>query len=274
MTARERTLITPARAWRLPDPRELWQFRELFLALGWRDVRVRYRQTLLGMAWAILQPLATMMLFTLIFGRLANVPSEGYPYPVFVYAGLLPWMLFSATVSTAAGSIVGSAGLVTRVWFPRIVIPPASVVAPLVDFAISTVVLLALMVIYGIPMSVRLLTLPFLAALVALFAASLGTALSAAVVTYRDIRFVVPFIVQLWLFASPVIYPSTLVPERWRWILEINPMTGILDGFRWALLGTALDPSAVLISIAATLLMALVALTYFQRVEDRFADVV
>ncbi len=268
------TRISPASAWHLPDLRELWDYRELLVALGMRDIRVRYRQTVLGVAWAVLQPLASMTLFTLIFGRFARIPSDGMPYAVFVYAGLLPWMLFSATLSGAAASVVGASGFITRVWFPRLLIPAASVAAPIVDFVISSLILLVLMTVYGVDLTARLLTIPLLAALLVLLAASIGTILSALVVTYRDVRFVIPFLVQFWMFASPVVYPASIVPERYRWILQMNPMTGIIDTFRWAFLGTRLDHGALVLSIVITGCTTFVSILYFRHVEERFADVI
>lgn len=273
-TSEQLSIIEPSRGWRLPDLKELWAYRELLYVLGERDVKVRYKQTVLGAAWAILQPLATMLLFTLIFGRFAKIPSDGYPYAVFVYAGLLPWNLFSATVSASSQSLVGSSSLLTKVWFPRLLVPTSSVASPLVDFVVSSVILLILMIGYDIAWSARLLLLPLLVVLLVMLASGIGTALAALVVTYRDVRFIIPFLVQFWMFASPVIYPPTLVPEPWRWVLSLNPMTGIIESFRWAFLGKPFDGTSLLISIVITVSVFLFAIVYFQRVEKGFADVI
>lgn len=277
LTGRSRepvSLIEPARGWRLPDLRELWAYRELFYVLGERDVRIRYKQTVLGAAWAILQPLATMVLFTLIFGRLAQIPSEGLPYAVFVYAGLLPWNLFSATVTASSNSLVGSSALITKVWFPRLLVPMSSAASPLVDFAVSSMILLLLMIGYGVPWSFRMLVIPVLVVILVMLAAGVGTMMAALVVTYRDVRFLVPFMVQFWMFASPVIYPPTMIPEGYRWLLWLNPMTGIIESFRWAFLGKPLDHTSLIISVVAAMAVFFIAIAYFQRVEKGFADVI
>ncbi|HUO85385.1 MAG TPA: ABC transporter permease [Thermoanaerobaculia bacterium] len=268
------TVIEPPKGWRLPDFRELWAYRELAAALGARDIRVRYKQTVMGAAWAILQPLATMILFTLIFGRFARIPSEGYPYAVFVYAGLLPWTLFSSTITAAANSLVGSSGLITKIWFPRLLIPAASVASPLVDFAVSSLILLVLMLGYGVDWSVRILLVPLLVVLLVLLAVSIGIFLSAFIVRYRDVRFVIPFLVQFWMFASPVIYPPSIIPEAYRWILWLNPMTGVIEAFRWAFLGKPFDAGSLAVSVVAAVVALIVSISWFERVEEGFADVI
>jgi len=268
------TVIRPSRGWRLPNFRELWAYRQIFSALAARDIKVRYKQTVLGVAWAVLQPLATMALFTLIFGRFAKIPSEGYPYAIFVYAGLLPWNLFATIVGTSANSLVGSAALVTKVYFPRLLLPAASLGSALVDFLVATTILLALMLFYGVGWTLNLLMVPVLVGLVMITALGVGTVLSALIVTYRDIRFVIPFLVQLWMFASPVIYPPAMIPEGFRWLLVLNPMTGAIDGFRSAFLGKPFDLVALGVSFGLALVFLLVGVTYFNKVEENFADVI
>lgn len=268
------TVIRPPRGWRLPDLLELWAYRDVLRALAVRDVKVRYKQTMLGVTWAILQPLATMILFTLIFGRFAKIPSEGYPYAVFVYAGLLPWTLFSSIVTASANSLVGASGLVTKVYFPRLLVPGASIGSPLVDFLVSSVILLALMLVYGVGWTWNLAMAPVLVGLTVITAVGVGTFLSAVIVTYRDFRFVLAFMMQFWMFATPVIYPPTMIPEEFRWILALNPMTGVVDGFRSAFLGKAFDLVALSMSLGTGLTLLFLGVMYFQKVEDRFADVI
>lgn len=267
------TIIEPARRWRMPDWRQLWAYRELFLALGTRDVRVRYKQTVLGALWAILQPLATMALFTVIFGRLARMPSEGYPYQVFVYSALLPWTLFSATVTAAASSIIGNSALLTKVYFPRLLVPAATVATPSVDFLVSTTFLLGLTLWYGVEWTWRLVTVPFLALVLMLLAIGTGMLLSSLTVTFRDARFVVPFLMQLWMFATPIIYPSSIVPPRFRWLLWMNPMSGITDAFRSAFLGRPFNLQSLGVSAVIAVAMFLIGIAAFQRVEQKVADV-
>jgi lipopolysaccharide transport system permease protein len=261
--------------------RALWEHRELLFFLAWRDVKVRYKQTALGAAWAILQPLLTMVVFTIFFGRLAKVGSEGVPYPIFSYAGLLPWTFFAQGLSQSADSLVGSSNLIRKVFFPRLVIPLAAVLGAAVDFAVAFIVLLAMMVHYGIWPSTAVLALPLLLALA--FATALGTGLwlSALNVRFRDVRYVVPFFVQLWLFVTPVIYPTGRVTEMMgrlglpAWLYGLNPMAGVVAGFRWVLLGTGAQPAGLIVASAATSLLILVSgAFYFRRVEQTFADVI
>lgn len=254
---------------------DLWAYRELLYFLVWRDVKVRYKQTVLGAAWAIIQPFFTMVVFSIFFGLLARIPSDGLPYPVFAYAGLLPWQLFAHAMTESGSSLVANASLITKVFFPRLIIPVAPVVAGLVDFAIAFVVLVAMMLFYGITPGWAVLTLPFFLVLALATAAGVGVWLSALNVRYRDVRYVLPFLVQFWLFATPVAYPASLVPEAWRPVLGINPMAGVVEGFRWALLGTGAPPIALLVvSVAVVLSILLSGVAYFRRVESSFADVI
>jgi lipopolysaccharide transport system permease protein len=254
---------------------ELWQYRELLYFLVWRDVKVRYKQTVLGAAWAVIQPVTAMIIFSIIFGRFAKIPSNGLPYPVFVYAGLLAWLYFQQSLTQSSASIVGNAQLVTKVYFPRLVIPLASVASPVVDFGIALTVLLALMAWYGIVPGIELLAAPAFLALALLVAFGIGLWLSALNVRYRDVPYALPFIAQVWLFATPVIYPTSLLPADWRWLLSLNPMTGVIEGFRWSLLGTG-KPSVVvvLVSLGSGLALLASGFAYFRTSERQFADVI
>jgi lipopolysaccharide transport system permease protein len=254
---------------------ELWQYRELLYFLVWRDVKVRYKQTVLGAAWAVIQPVTAMIIFSIIFGRYANIPSNGLPYPVFVYAGLLAWLYFQQSLTQSSASIVGNAQLVTKVYFPRLVIPLASVASPVVDFGIALTVLLALMAWYGIVPGIELLAAPAFLALALLVAFGIGLWLSALNVRYRDVPYALPFVAQVWLFATPVIYPTSLLPADWRWLLSLNPMTGVIEGFRWSLLGTG-KPSVVvvLVSLGSGLALLASGFAYFRTSERQFADVI
>jgi len=274
-------LIEPTRGWTSLRLGDVWEYRELLFFLAWRDVKVRYKQTALGAAWAILQPLLTMVVFTIFFGRLAKVGSEGVPYPIFSYAGLLPWTFFAQGLSQSADSLVGSSNLIRKVFFPRLVIPLAAVLGAAVDFAVAFIVLIAMMAHYGIWPSTAVLALPLLLALA--FATALGTGLwlSALNVRFRDVRYVVPFFVQLWLFVTPVIYPTGRVTEMLgrlglpAWLYGLNPMAGVVAGFRWVLLGTGAQPGGLIVASAAISLLLLVSgAFYFRRVEQTFADVI
>jgi lipopolysaccharide transport system permease protein len=268
------TVIEPSRGWRMLDLGELWAYRELLWVLTRRDVRVRYRQTVLGAGWAIIRPVLTMVIFTVLFGRLAQMPSEGFPYPIFVYSALLPWTFFAAALASAGGSVVGSANLIRKVYFPRLIVPLSSIGAGLVDLAISTLVLLAMMVWYGVGWTWHLALAPLLLVAVVFTALGVGTVLAAASVSYRDIHHLTPFLIQIWMFLTPVIYPTSLVPERWRWLLYLNPMTGLIDGFRSAFLGKPFDLAALATSAAVSVVLFVVGIAYFERVERRFADVI
>lgn len=257
------------------DLRDLWAYRELLYFLTWRDLKVRYKQTVLGVAWAIIQPLFTMLIFTLFFGRLAGVPSDGVPYPVFVYAGLLLWTFFSNAVSQSGNSLVGNANLLTKVYFPRVIIPGAAVAAGLVDLFIAFGVLIVLMIYYHVSITWTILVLPLLIALTTLLALGMGMWTSALNVKYRDIRYALPFAIQLWMFVSPVIFPSSFVPAKWRWALALNPLTGLIEGFRSALFGRKpFDWIAIGISTAMTFAILLYAAYTFRRMERTFADII
>ena len=270
-----KVIIKPSRGWFALHLNELWQYRELLYFLTWRDIKIRYKQTVLGAAWAIIQPFLTMVVFTLFFGKLAKIPSEGVPYPIFSYAGLLPWTFFAQAMNQSSDSLVGNAHLITKVYFPRLAVPLSATLAPLVDFCIAFIVLIGMMFYYQIFPTGTLVWLP--AFLLLAFATSLGAGLwfSALNVQYRDVRYTVPFLTQLWLFATPVIYPSSTVHGPWRIILGLNPMTGVVEGFRWALLGIGEAPGAMIYtSMGVSLLLVFTGLIYFNRMEKTFADVV
>lgn len=256
--------------------RDLWAYRELLYFLTWRDVKVRYKQTLLGVAWAVLQPVLTMLISTLIFGRLGGFSARtgGIPYPIFAYAGLLPWTFFSNAITTSGNSLVGSANLITKVYFPRMIIPGAAVAAGLVDFFIALVLLIGLMFYYRVGLTWNVLLFPALVFLTALLATGVGMWLSALNVKYRDIRFALPFIVQLWMFLSPVFYPSNVMPPKFRWLFALNPLTGIIDAYRSSLFGQAIDWTALGISTLITFILLVYAAYSFRRMEKTFADIV
>ncbi len=268
------TVIEPSSGWRALDLRELWRFRELVYFLALRDVKVRYKQTVLGVAWVLLQPLLAMGIFSIVFGS-RGLTTAGVPYALFVVSGLVPWFYFSNATSGASGSIVTNTQLISKVYFPRLAIPLAALAAGLVDFSIGLVLELVLLVVFGIPFGLRLLLIPVLVALIILTALGVSVWLSALDVQYRDVRYAVPFFMQVWLFASPVIYSVSDVPERWRPLLTINPMTGVIEGFRWALLGTGDPPfGALAISVAIVAVLVSTGLLYFRRMERTFADVI
>jgi lipopolysaccharide transport system permease protein len=267
--------IEPVRGWGSLGLVELWRSRELVAFLALRDVKVRYKQTLLGVSWALLQPLLTMVVFSVFFGSLARIPSEGVPYPVFALAGLVPWGLFSQGLAAASGSVVANASLVQKVYFPRLIIPLAPLVACLLDFAIALLLLLAIALGYGIPLSPRLLLLAPLTLLAVLASLGVGLWLAALNVRFRDVRYVVPFLVQIWLFATPIAYPTTLVPEAWRPLYALNPMVGVVDGFRWALFGVEPGPGLTLFASTAVVVAAcLSGVAFFRRTESVFADLI
>ncbi len=268
------TVIEPRPAWSRHDFVELWRYRELLGLLVWRDIAVRYKQTLMGAAWAVVQPLATMLIFTLVFGGLARLPSEGVPYPVFVYAGVLPWLLFSSAVTLASLSVVSQAPLLTKVYFPRLFLPAAGVGVSLVDFTLSFAVYCGLLVWYDRLPGFGVLAVPPLVVLTAVTALGVGLFLASLTVQYRDVKHVVPFLMQIGLFLSPVVYPVTLVPEHWRWLLNLNPLTGLIGAFRSALLGLPVDLSALAAAAAIAMGLLILGVWNFRRMERRFADLV
>jgi lipopolysaccharide transport system permease protein len=271
---RQPQIIDPPSGWELPQFREVWEFRELLYFLTWRDVKVRYRQTALGVAWAVLQPLLAMLVFSLFFGKLAKVSSDGVPYAVFCLAGLVPWTFFAFGLNESANSLVGSRQLITKVYFPRLAIPLATVLAGAVDFAIGFVLLLVVMAGYGIVPGARVLMIAPLLLLGFTTAFGAGLWLAALNVQYRDVRYVLPFLTQLWMFVTPIVYSSSIVPDRWRPLYGLNPMVGVVDGFRWALLGTPGPSGAIAASVIAALALACGGALYFRRMERAFADVI
>jgi len=266
--------ITPPTRWWILPFGELWDFRELVYFFVWRDIKIRYKQTAIGAAWAILQPFLTMLVFTLFFGRLAHIPSEGLPYPIFYYSALLPWMYFAASLQNATNTIVENQRLVTKVYFPRLALPLSAVLSGLADFGVSFLMFLAMLIYYGTRISAAVIWLPVFLLLAVLTALGVGLWLSALNAMYRDVRYVVPFLVQFWMFASPVVYPSSLVPQKWRWLYGLNPMAGVIEGFRWSL-GRGNPPGRlVLVSTGVMILILLSGIAYFQKMETTIADVV
>ncbi|HET7541380.1 MAG TPA: ABC transporter permease [Polyangiaceae bacterium] len=266
--------IRPQQNWAALDLRGLWEFRDLFYFLAARDIKVRYKQTVLGASWAVIQPLFSTLVFSLFFGKLAKMPSDGLPYPVYTYAAMTLWTFLVNAVNSGGNSLVGNANLITKVYFPRIIMPAAAVGAGLVDLAIAFVIQLGLNIYYAIPFAGAILMAPVIVLLTTLLASAVGLWMSALNVKYRDVRFALPFFVQLWMFATPVIYPPGIVPERYRWLLSLNPMTGLIDGFRSALFNRPFDWSALGISTAITFAMLIYATFSFRKMEMRFADVI
>jgi len=266
--------IHPIRSWSILSFKDIWDYRELLFFLTWRDVKVRYKQTVLGAGWAILQPLFMMIIFTIFFGRLAGVDSAGIPYPLFALAGLAPWTFFSNSITASGSSLVGSANLITKVYFPRLLVPAAAMLAGLVDFLLAFMMLCLLMVYYRVSLTAQVLFLPVLILLTALFSLGVGTWMSALNVKYRDVRFALPFLIQLWLFVSSVILPSTSIPQKWRWLLMLNPMSGIIEGYRASLFGLPFDWPALGVASVLTILVLVYAIYAFGRVERSFADII
>ena len=269
-------IIQPSKGWVSLQLQELWKYRELLYFLTWRDIKVRYKQTVLGAAWAVLQPFMTMVVFSLFFGRLAKIPSDGVPYPIFSYAALVPWTFFASGLSQSSNSLVGNANLIKKVYFPRLAIPLATVLSGAVDFLIAFVVLIGMMFFFGITPTINVIFLPFLVLLAFVTAFGVGLWLSAMNVQFRDVRYTLPFLTQFWLFITPIAYPSSMIEnETLRAIYGINPMAGVVEGFRWALLGTDSAPGPVIIvSSIVALLLLISGLYYFRRMEKTFADVV
>ncbi|HLE16315.1 MAG TPA: ABC transporter permease [Anaerolineales bacterium] len=268
-------IIRPTRGWGTLNLRDLWIYRELVYFLTWRDLKVRYKQTALGAAWAILQPVLSMVVFSVFFGGLLNVPSDGIPYPVFSYTGLLPWGVFSKALNDAGRSLVTNRTMITKIYFPRMVIPLASVLAGVVDFLIAFIVLLGLMVYFHIQPTSNVWALPLFLLLALITASGVGLWLSAMNVLYRDIGYIIPFLTQLWFYLTPIVYPSSEIPEKWQLLYALNPMVGVVEGFRWALLGTETAPGPmVAVSAVIAVLMLITGMFYFRRMERTFADMV
>ncbi len=267
--------IEASRGWTSLRLREVWEYRELLYFLIWRDVSVRYKQTVLGAAWAIIQPVSTMVVFSLFFGKLARIPSDGIPYPVFSYAALVPWTFFANGLAQTSNSLIRDANLLTKVYFPRLVIPIASVLVGTVDFALAFIILLGMMFAYGTVPTINVLWLPLLLLLALGTSFGVGLWLAALNVRFRDVHYILPFLIQVWLFATPVAYPSSLLPESWRVFYGINPMAGVVEGFRWALLGTHTRPGAMII-VSALVVVAFVVsgAFFFRRMERTFADII
>lgn len=274
MAQTEVVIIDASRPRRGFDLRELWRYRDLLYVLARRDVAVRYRQTALGALWAVLHPLITMAIFSLVFGRLARIPSDGLPYPLFAFAGLLPWIFFASGFSAAGNSIVNQSNLITKVYFPRLIIPIAAVGAPALDLLISSGFMLVLMAYYGLWPSLTALWLPLLFLLTAIIAIGTGSLIAALLVSYRDFRHLLQPLIMVWLFSTPVIYPPTLIPEEWRWLLFLNPMAGTVSAIRSAWFGQPFDLGALALSAGVALLLLLFGVSYFRKVERRFADVI
>jgi homopolymeric O-antigen transport system permease protein len=267
--------IEPSRGWVSIELSELWTYRELLYFLIWRDVKVRYKQTVIGIGWAILQPLLTMVIFTMIFGNFAKIPSDGLPYPVFAFTALLPWNLFAGALNRCTLSLVGSANLITKVYFPRLIVPVSAIISGIIDFAIAFVFLLGLMLWFHIVPTWGAIALPIFLLLTLITALAVGLWLSALDVRYRDVGHAIPFLIQIWMFLSPVAYPLSVVPEKWRLLYSLNPMVGVIEGFRWALLGKE-SPDFKVIAVSTAVVVALLfsGLVYFKRIERTFADVV
>lgn len=267
--------IAPASAWPRIELRELWRYRELLYFLTWRDLKVHYKQTALGAAWAVIQPLFMMIVFSVFFGKLARVPSDGVPYPVFTFCALLPWQVFANALTASSNSLVSNQNLITKVYFPRLVVPISAVLGGLVDFAIAFVILIGMLVFYGIVPGWQIVALPAFILFAIMTALAVGLWLSALNVQYRDVRYTINFLIQFWLFATPVAYPSSIVPEKWRVLYGLNPMAGVVEGFRWCLLSQRESPSPLVFVSALVVLVLLVGgLFYFRRMEQQFADVV
>jgi len=254
---------------------ELWEYHELIYFLVWRDIKVRYKQTVLGVTWAVLQPFLTMVVFTIIFSKLAKVPSDGIPYPIFAFAGLLPWQLFANALTNSSNSLVNNTSLITKVYFPRLILPLSSVVGGLVDFFLAFLVLIGMMFYYGITPTYGVLMLPLFIILAITISFSVSIWLSALNVQYRDVRYTIPFLTQFWLFMTPIAYPSSLVPEKWRFIYGLNPMAGVVEGFRWGLLGKTNETGPlIIVSVIIVILLLVSGLIYFKRMERTFADII
>ena len=269
------TVIEPPRGWISLQLHEFWDYRYLLYFFIWRDIKVRYKQTIMGASWAIIQPLFTMVIFSLFFGKLANVPSDGLPYPIFSFAGLVPWTYFANSLTQASNSLVGGANMIKKIYFPRLILPTASVLSGLLDFFLAFFVLLGMMFFYGILPTINVILIPFFILLTIITSLGVGLWFSTLNVQFRDVRYMVPFLIQAWLFLTPIAYPSSLIPEPWRILYGLNPMAGVVEGFRWALLGTDTPPGPMLIvSSLVAVIVFISGLYYFKRMEKTFADIV
>jgi len=273
-TTGRKTTIQPSSGWESLNPGQIWNYRELLWILTARDIKVRYKQTALGIAWVVLRPVLSVAIFTVVFGYLVKVPSDGYPYPVFVLAGLVPWTLFSSAVAASGNSLVGSAGLIGKIYFPRLIIPMASIGSSLVDFAVSAAFLLAILPLFDVAWSPSLLWVPALLFAVFCLALGVGSLFSALIVSYRDFVGLMAYLLQIWMYATPVVYPASLFPERWRWVLYLNPMAGLTEGFRAAFLGKPLEPGPIALSSIVSIAALAIGVAYFGKTERRFADVI
>ncbi|MEI6293953.1 MAG: ABC transporter permease [Methanomicrobiales archaeon] len=272
---REPTLrIRPPKKWAPINFTELWHYRELLYSFVLRDVKIRYKQTALGFLWAIIQPLFLMVVFTLFFGNLAKIPSEGIPYPLFTFAALIPWTLFAEGITRSTTSMVSNANIMTKVYFPRLIMPLSGILSPLVDFAIAFFILIIMMAYYGFVPTITIVLLPAFILLAILTSLAVGLWLSALNVKYRDFQYTIPFLIQLWLFASPVVYPASMLPQSWQYVYALNPMVGVIEGFRWALLGSKPPEALILVSVGVVILLLVGGLFYFKKMEQYFADVV
>ena len=269
-----RTRREASKGWAWPKLRELWEYRELLFFFAWRDIKVRYRQTVMGALWAIIQPFFTMVIFSLFFGRLANVPSDGLPYPVFSFTALVPWTFFANALAQASNSLVINANMVKKIYFPRLALPIATVLAGVVDFALAFLVLLGIMLYYGLVPTVNIIWLPFFTLLALVTSLGVSLWLAAMNVQFRDVHYTIPFLTQAWLFVTPIAYPSSLLPEPWRTVYGLNPMAGVVEGFRWALLGTDTAPGRmIMVSVLVAVILFVSGAFYFRRMEQSFADV-
>ena len=275
-TGIRKIVIKPPSGWSALDLHDLWIYRELIYFMTWRDLKVRYKQTLLGASWAVIKPFLNMVVFTIFFGGLAKVPSEGVPYPIFSFAALLPWELFSNALSISSRSLVQNRHMITKIYFPRVILPLSSTLSGVIDFLIAFVILLAMMAFYRIQPTLNMLTLPLFLLLAIVAALGVGLWLSALNVLYRDIGYITPFLTQFWLFITPIVYPTSMIPEKWRLVYALNPMTGVVEGFRWAILGTQQGaPGLTLyISIAVSVVLLISGMYYFKRMERHFSDLV
>ncbi len=273
-TTKKITTIEPASRFSHFDLQELWSYRELAVMMMLRDIKVRYKQTILGVAWAVIQPLTTMLIFTLIFGRLAKIPSDGLPYPIFVFSGLLAWNFFSSALAAGGTSLLSAGGMISKVYFPRIIVPLASIGVSIVDYLVAVLILFSMMIYYQIAPTLQLLWMPVFLFGLAMTAVGFCSWLSAVTVTYRDFRFVIPFMVQIWMYVTPVIYPVSFIPEAWRWVIYLNPILGWVQGIRSSFLGLPIDWLAIAISFSLTIIIMVIGLRFFEKAEHRFADVI